>query len=181
VHEVAREIQADARVVYVDNDPTVMVHARALLATTPDVIAIEGDLRDTKEVLDHPDLLAHIDFAQPVAFLLVAMLHLMTDEDGPHQLVEAIRARMVPGSYLILSHLWDDPGGVTRAGASAYADRGASASVVPRTTGKIQRMLNGFEVVEPGLVFLDQWRPTQDMIDSGADDRFCLCAVGRKL
>ncbi|MEU6720207.1 SAM-dependent methyltransferase [Nonomuraea sp. NPDC046802] len=181
VHEVAQRINPDARVAYIDNDPIVLVHARALLAgVRSDVVAIEGDLREATAVLDHPHLRAHVDFAQPVAFLLVAMLHLLTDEDGPDLLVKAIRERMAPGSYLILSHLWDDPEGVARAGAEKYADRRASAPVVPRTTEQILRFFDGFELVEPGLVHLDEWRPTEGMINAGADDRFGLCAVGRK-
>ncbi|GAA3722447.1 SAM-dependent methyltransferase [Nonomuraea antimicrobica] len=181
VHEVAQRINPDARVAYIDNDPIVLNHARALLAgIRTDVIAIEGDLRDPKDILDHPDLRAHLDLAQPVAILLVAMLHLLTDEDGPDRLVETIRDRIAPGSYLILSHLWDDPDGIARAGAEKYAHRKASAPVVPRTTAQIQRFFDGFELIEPGLVYLDQWRPTEDMIIAGAHDRFGLCAVGRK-
>ncbi len=144
------------------------------------MITIKGDLRDPKGILDHPELRAHIDFAEPVAVLLVAALHLLTDDDGPERLVEAIRDRMAPGSHLILSHLWNDPEGVTRGGAEEYARAKASAPVVPRTKEQIQRFFDGFELIEPGLVFLDQWRPTDDMINMGDDDRFCLCAVGRK-
>ncbi|MER7363260.1 SAM-dependent methyltransferase [Nonomuraea wenchangensis] len=181
VHEVAQRVTPDARVAYVDNDPIVLVHARALLSgVRSDVITIKGDLRDPKEILEHPDLSAHIDFRQPVAVLLVAVLHLLADEDDPDRLVESIRNLMAPGSYLILSHLWDDPGGVARAGADKYAHRKASALVVPRTTEQIQQFFDGFELIEPGLVHLDQWRPTEDMINAGADDRFVLCAVGRK-
>ncbi|MFC5833177.1 SAM-dependent methyltransferase [Nonomuraea insulae] len=181
VHEVAQQIDPDARVAYVDNDPIVLVHARALLSgIRSDVITIDGDLRDPKGILDHPKLGAHIDFAQPVAVLLVAVLHLLTDADGPERLVETIRDRMAPGSHLILSHLWDDPDGVARAGADKYARRKASAPVVPRTMEQIQRFFDGFELIEPGLVYLDQWRPTEGMINAGADDRFGVCAVGRK-
>ncbi|MCP2353052.1 hypothetical protein HD597_000072 [Nonomuraea thailandensis] len=181
VHEVAQRVNPEARVAYVDNDPIVLVHARALLSgTRSDVITIEGDLRAPKAVLDHPELRAHIDFARPVAVLLVAVLHLLTDEDGPERLVETIRDQMVPGSYLILSHLWDDPDGVARAGADEYAHRKASAPVVPRTTEEIRRFFDGFERIDPGLGHLDQWRPTEDMINAGNDDRFGLCAVGRK-
>ncbi|GAA3695285.1 SAM-dependent methyltransferase [Nonomuraea antimicrobica] len=181
VHEVAQQIKPCAHVAYIDNDPIVLCHARALLAgTRPGVIAMEGDVRAPEQVLDHPRLRAHIDFAQPVAIFLVAMLHLLTDEDRPEQLVKTISERMAPGSYLVLSHLWDDPDGVGRAGADAYARRKASSPVVPRTTEQIQRFFDGFELVEPGLVFLDQWRPIEDMINAGADDRLCLCAVGRK-
>lgn len=181
VHEVAQRIHPDARVAYLDHDPIVLVHARALLAgIRSDVIAMDGDLRAPEKILDNPELLAHIDFARPVAVLLVAMLHLMTDEDGPERLVRDIRDRMAPGSYLILSHLWDDPDGIARAGAAEYARQGASAPVVPRTTEQIERFFDGFEQLTPGLVFLDRWRPTDSMINAGDDDRFGLCAVGRK-
>ncbi|MGR6915447.1 SAM-dependent methyltransferase [[Actinomadura] parvosata] len=181
VHEVAQRINQDTRVVYVDNDPIVLCHARALLAgTRPDVIAVEGDLREPKEILENREVTAHIDFTRPVAVLLVAMLHLLTDEDGPGRLVEAIRDRMVPGSYLVLSHVWDDPAGVARAAAEEYARKGASAPVVPRTRQQVERFFDGFELIEPGLVHLDQWRPTEGMINAGVDDRFGLCAVGRK-
>lgn len=182
VHEVAWKISPDARVVYVDHDPIVLVHARALLEhnSRPDVLAIEGDLREPKKILDNPEMLAHIDFAQPVAVLLVAMLHLLADHDQPAQLVADISERLAPGSYLVLSHVWDDPDGIARSGAELYARRNASSPVVPRTTDQIRQFFDGFDLVEPGLVHLDRWRPTEEMINSGANDQFGLCGVGRK-
>ncbi|MGI5292738.1 SAM-dependent methyltransferase [Nonomuraea polychroma] len=181
VHEAAQAINPDARVAYVDNDSIVLVHARALLASNAHgVIVVQGDLRDPKGIFEDPELLSHIDFAEPVGVLLVAMLHLMTDQDGPDELVAEIRDRMAPGSYLVLSHVWDDPAGVARTAAEQYAQRNANAPVVPRATEQIRRFFDGFDLVEPGLVFLDQWRPTEDMTNAGADDQFGLCAVGRK-
>ncbi|WP_344897691.1 SAM-dependent methyltransferase, partial [Nonomuraea antimicrobica] len=149
VHEVAQQIEPGAHVAYVDNDPIVLSHARALLAgTRPGVIAMDGDLRAPEQIFDRPALCAHIDFAHPVAILLVATLHLLTDEDGPELLVKTIRELMAPGSFLVLSHLWDDLDGVARAGAYEYARRKASGRVVPRSKEQIAAFFDGFELIE---------------------------------
>jgi SAM-dependent methyltransferase len=102
--QVAREIEPDTRVVYVDSHPVVVSHARALLCGDPGVCAIEGDLRDPACILGHPGLRAVVDLREPIVILLTAVLHFVPDEDRPHRLVNALKAAMAPGSHLVISH-----------------------------------------------------------------------------
>src|ERR1700677_818256 len=108
VHEVAHEINSAARVMYVDYDPIVIAHAQALLATEPTVVAINRDLRTPEEILAHPALQALIDFSEPVAVLLISVMHFIKDKENPYRIVETLKAAMPPGSYLVLSHVTDD-------------------------------------------------------------------------
>ena len=108
VHEVARSIQPDARVLYVDNDPMVCSHARALLATNDGVAAIQGDIRTPQAILNDPVTRTMIDFTRPVGVLFVAVLHFLTDDDQPWEQVAAFRWRMASGSMLAVSHITSD-------------------------------------------------------------------------
>jgi hypothetical protein len=109
VHEVAHELAPDARVVYVDDDPVVVVHGRALLACTDTVAVVQGDLRRPEEVLGHPEVRALIDLDEPVAVLLTLVLHFVTDAEDPVGIVRRLRDAMAPGSYLVVSHGTGDP------------------------------------------------------------------------
>jgi S-adenosyl methyltransferase len=157
-HEVAQAIAPDARVVYVDNDPIVMSHARALLASGPagQTAYIEADLRDYERILSHPDLLATIDLSQPVAVLLVAILHFVTDEDDPRAIVSGLVSRLAPGSYLVLSH-----------GTMEFSPLPRTEDLVPkakhgslrfRNKAELTELLAGLEILEPGIVPISQWR-----------------------
>ncbi len=160
VHEVAQTLALDARIAYVDNDPVVLAHSRALLShNAPGVATVAGDLRRPEEILNSPGLRALIDFGQPVAVLFVAVLHFATDADDPTGIVTHFRKAMVPGSYLALSHVSygrHDHAAVDEA-AGVY-DR-ATASIIPRTREGIRRLFDGFALVDPGLVDVSQWRP----------------------
>ncbi len=158
VHEVAREIRPDARVLYVDNDPMVCAHARALLATNDGVAAIYGDIRAPQAILSDPVTCALIDFTRPVGVLFVAVLHFLTDEDRPLDQVAAFRWRMAVGSMLAISHITADgtPPDVQAALHAAYAE--ASAPAVFRTRREIEAFFGRLDVVEPGLVEVGAWR-----------------------
>ena len=106
-HEVAQEIVPEARVAYVDNDPIVLVHGRALLTSHPagKTTVIEADLRRPEEILAHPDVRDTIDFSRPVALILAGVLHFLTDEEDPHGVVERLKAAVPSGSHLLLSHV----------------------------------------------------------------------------
>lgn len=108
VHEVARSVQPDARMLYVDNDPMACSHARALLATNDGVAAIQGDVRMPQAILNDPVTCALIDFTRPVAMLFVAVLHFLTDDDRPGEQVAAFRWRLASGSMLAVSHVTSD-------------------------------------------------------------------------
>jgi SAM-dependent methyltransferase len=158
VHEVAFRTGPDARVVYVDNDPVAVTYARALLAKSPGVVAIEADLRCPDEVLELAASAGHLDFSQPVAVLIVAILHFVPDQENPGQILRAFIGAMAPGSYLVLSHATHDaqPEEADRARA-IY--RRASSPLVTRTHDEVAALFAGLPLVDPGLVYTVQWRP----------------------
>ena len=175
VHEVAQAVAPDARVVYVDNDPIVHVHADALLAGNSTAIVL-GDLRDPNAILNHPKVLKVIDFDQPVAVLLVAVLHFITDEEDAAGIVARLRDAMAPGSYLVLSHFSQDFDPEAAKKAQKVYERAAAPSV-PRSRAEVERLFDGFELLEPKVVQIPSWRP-----DSSHDpvDVWAYAGVGRK-
>jgi len=158
--DVAHSVIPDAQVVYVDNDPIVLVHASALLAGHDPLhsTVIQADLRDPVSILDHPGTKAVLDFDRPVAVLLVAVLHFIMDEDDPTGIVDRIKQVLAPGSYLVVSHGTSDIDPQRAAEAVSTYNRGG-ARIVARTGDEIRRYFAGLEFVEPGLVQLPLWRP----------------------
>jgi S-adenosyl methyltransferase len=181
VHQVARSVTPDARTVYVDNDPVVLAHARALLADgQQQTSVVPGDVRKPAGILGDPQIREMLDLSSPVCVLLVAILHFVQDSDRPASIVAAFRDAIPPGSYLILSHATRDgapPQEVARRrdGEAVYAR--ASAPLVLRDSGQVGQFLDGFSLVEPGLVHVTAWRPDEPA--RGGYDAF-LGAVGRK-
>ncbi len=175
VHEVAQAVTPDARVVYVDNDPIVHVHADALLAGNSTTIVL-GDLRDPNAILNHPKVLKVIDFDRPVAVLLIAILHFITDEEDAAGIVARLRDAMAPGSYLALSHFSQDFDPEAAKKTQKVYERAAAPSV-PRTRAEVERLFDGFELLEPKVVQISRWRP-----DGGRDpiDVWGYAGVGRK-
>ncbi len=157
VHEVARQVRADARVVYVDNDPMVAAHGRALCAGEG-VAFVEGDIRYPHDILTDPRLTDLIDFSAPVAFLCVAALHFIRDEDKPRDIVTALRRRMAAGSYLVISHAATDDASKDVLSAIADVYQETTSPAVPRTAGDIETFFTGLDLVEPGLVDVSRWR-----------------------
>lgn len=159
VHEVAQSVSRDAHVCYVDYDPVVVNHAMALLATNENVVAIHGDLLRPSDIFENPELRKLIDFDEPVAILLVAILHFIDDSKSPYQLVDHFKSIMPSGSYLVISHVTDDdiPDDVSRDAQRIY--KNASASVTPRSRDEVIRFFGGLDLVEPGVVDASEWRP----------------------
>ncbi|MFG1865872.1 SAM-dependent methyltransferase [Microbispora bryophytorum] len=158
-HEIAQEIDPRARVVYVDNDPIVLVHGRALLTGTGTTTVIEADLRRPEEILSHPEVLAVIDFTRPVAVILAGVLHFVTDEEDPYATVEHIKAAMPAGSRLLLSHITLDFAPRLREEDFAKPYDNSAAPMVPRTHAAVVRFFEGWHVVDPGVVEVVKWRP----------------------
>jgi hypothetical protein len=159
-HEVAQSAAPDCRVVYVDNDPIVLAHARALLTSQPQGATdyIEADLRDTQFILD--SAARTLDFSRPVAVNLLAILHLIPDEDDPHGIVATLMAAVPSGSYLVLSH----PASDIRAAQVAEMARRVNARLGPtrgtmRDQAEVTRFFDGLELVEPGVGQPQWWRP----------------------
>lgn len=159
VHQVAQEIAPGARVVYVDNDDVAVAHSRLILAGNPDATAIHADLREPRAILTHPETRRLLDFTQPVALILAAVLHVVPDSDDPDRAIAALRESLAPGSYLVISHgCRDARPDLADAYASAYSNR-VAATATFRTHGEVARFFTGFELLEPGLVWVDEWRP----------------------
>jgi hypothetical protein len=179
IHEVAHELAPDTRVVYVDHDPVVVSHARALLCTAPGVCAIEGDLRDPAGILADPVLRGQVDLGEPVAILLAGVLHFIPDDGDPYRLVNIFKAAMAPGSHLVISHLTSDsiaPEALKQAQA-IYEQ--AAAPVAPRSRAGIARFFDGLELVTPGIADVATWQASP--LRSVRHRPVVLGGAGRKL
>ena len=180
VHEVVADINPDAHVVYVDNDPVVVNHAKALLVDSDSVTAVEADIRDSEGILADPDVTGLIDFSRPVAVLFVAVLHGIPDRDDPAGIVRSFAGCVSPGSYLILSHLTSEghPPALVAQKEEIFARSNAPVSY--RSRAEILRMFDGFSLVQPGLTAVTQWRG--DELDQKLDaaGQWWLGGVGRR-
>ena len=185
VHEVAEQVTTDARVVYVDNDPVVVSHARALLAG-PRTAAIQGDLTRPDKILRAPGVHRVIDFSRPVAVLLVAVLHLVPDEVGAVGGVAKLRDAMAPGSYLVISHALMAPGHVTgrrvlsETARELVKTRKGMPQAAARTREEIAAFFGDMTLVEPGLTDAWSWRPDSESVLPESDPLTMLAGVDRK-
>jgi hypothetical protein len=177
-HGVAQSVAPDSRVVYVDNDPVVLSHARALLTSDPAGATdyIDADLRDTRQILD--SAARTLDFSRPVAVTLLAILHLIPDSGDPRGIVTTLMAAVPPGSYLVISH----PAGDVRPAAVAEMVRRVNARLGPtrgtmRDQAEVTRLFDGLELLDPGIVQPQLWRPEGSVLDA---DIGIWCGVARK-
>jgi S-adenosyl methyltransferase len=162
VHEVAQAVTPNSRVVYVDNDPIVLAHARALLTSQEagETSFIRADLRQPKSILDHPTLMSTLDLSQPVAVMLVAVLMYFRDTDNPNpfEMVATLLEAMPPGSYLAITHPTADFNAEAMGGAVAAAER-SGVTLVPRNQAETEEFFAGLDVVDPGVTPVLSWRP----------------------
>jgi SAM-dependent methyltransferase len=168
VHEVAHEEVPGARVVYVDVDEVAVAHSRLLLEGTAGAVALQGDLRKPEQILGAADTKRLLDFSKPVGLLLVSVLHFLEDADEPWQVVARLRDALAPGSYLVLSHATGDARPRVAAAANTVYMNRVQARGDTRSREEILRFFDGFTLVDPGLVYLPQWRP--DSNDDLPDD-----------
>jgi hypothetical protein len=181
VHEIAHQVAPDAHVVYADVEPVVLTHGRALLANTPEVTVIQGDARHPDKILADPDLGKLIDFDQPVAVLMLAVLHFISDADDPPGIVAHLRSAMAPGSYLAVSHVTADFDTDNRVRDAGAVYEKATYQITLRSRDHVSRLFDGFDLVEPGLTTLSMWRPDPGTaIPPRADRQWCYAGVGRK-
>lgn len=161
VHEVARAASPEARVVYVDHDPVAVAHSQAVLAGDDQTAVVAADLRKPRDILTAPEVARLIDLEQPVALLLVAVLHFLEDADDPYALVAELRDALAPGSMLILTHASYEgiPVSEEVAGGTVGVYRDIRNPLVMRTGEQITRFFDGFELLEPGVVAMPNWRP----------------------
>jgi hypothetical protein len=179
-HEIVQAIAPQSRVVYVDYDPVVLAHARALLVSRDEgaTAYIDADLRDTDRILAEAAEL--LDFSQPVAITLLAILHAIPDADDPHAIVEKLTAAVPAGSYLAVSHSGSDlfvPD--TKETFSNVINQTMQQQYTARSREQVARFFAGMELVAPGLVPVEQWRPGPAMASPGTSAVYG--AVGRKL
>ncbi|MBX6383594.1 MAG: SAM-dependent methyltransferase [Microbispora sp.] len=157
-HEIAQQVNPEARVAYVDNDPIVLVHGRALLTGTGATSVIEADIREPETILTHPEVLAVIDFSRPVAVILAGVLHFITDQEDPYGVVERFKAAVPSGSHLLLSHITLDFAPQVGEELSKPYDNSTSP-MVPRSHDEVSKFFEGWQLVDPGIVEVVQWRP----------------------
>lgn len=158
-HEIAQMLQPRSRVVYVDNDPSVVTHARWLDKGHPSGAAVYllGDLREPAGILENPHLLDVLDLSRPVAVILNAVLHFLTDDDEPYDVVSHLTSALAPGSYLELSHVTSDHTPAESAAlVRAYTQAGVALRL--RSRSEVDRFFDGLDLVDPGLVDVSQWK-----------------------
>ncbi len=178
-HEVAQDAAPDARIVYVDNDPMVLSHARALLSSTPEgrTAYIDSDLRDIPAIMEQAA--RTLDLAAPVALMLLIILHMIPDEDDPYGIVSGLVDALPAGSYLVLAHPASDVRAANQAEMTRRVNermRGPQATM--RDRAAISRFFDGLDLVEPGVVQPQHWRPDPDVISP--DQVTAWCGVARK-
>jgi len=182
VHEVAQSVAPETRVVYVDYDPAVLIHSRALLSGAENAATIQGDVRRPSEILQHPVVKKLIDFDEPLALLFVGLFHLVTDDEHPQELVARFREALAPGSYLALCHITGDFHSPETVAQWVNLFGGMAEPMVPRPLQQIQELFDGFEVVEPGIVKASEWRPDQPgAVGPSPNTGWLLAGVGRNI
>ena len=178
-HEVAQAADPAARVVYVDNDPVVLAHARALLTSSVQgaTAYLDADLRDTKAILDAAS--ETLDFSEPVAVMLLIVLHMIPDDDDPHGIVASLMRAVPPGSYLVLAHPASDIRTAQQAEMTRRVNERMSGSkATMRDRAAISRFFDGLDLLDPGVVQPQQWRPEPGMAAPGQVTAWC--GVARK-
>jgi S-adenosyl methyltransferase len=159
VHQVAQDAAPGSRVVYVDSDDVAVAHSRLLLADNPDATVIQADLREPAKILADPETQLLLDFTQPVAVFLVAVLHFIPDTGQATDIVATLRDALAPGSYLVICHACrDEQPGLAASFENVYNSR-VTAQLAMRSRDEIAGLCDGFTLLEPGLVWIPEWRP----------------------
>jgi SAM-dependent methyltransferase len=181
VHEIAQATDSSARVVYVDVDQVAIAHSRAILADSPNAAIVESDLRAPDKILAHEQTRRLLDFTEPVALLLVSVLHYVADADDPWRVMEELRDALAPGSYLVICHGTSDDRPEMMQAAERVFNRSVTTQGHARSRAEILRFFGDFELVEPGLVHMPLWRPDSPAdVPSDPAKFWCLAGVARK-
>ncbi|MEU2021762.1 SAM-dependent methyltransferase [Streptomyces sp. NPDC016469] len=184
VHEVAQGIDPAAKVAYVDHDPVAVAHSQAVLEGNDGATIASADLRRPQEIRDSPEVNKLLDFDRPVALLLVAVLHFIEDSDDPQGAVAALRDMLAPGSLLVVTHATYEGIPLSReeAGGAVGVYRNIRNPLIMRTRDEVARFFDGYELVEPGLVAMPEWRPENAAAPENEDPYAFsgIAGVGRK-
>ncbi|MFC1420348.1 SAM-dependent methyltransferase [Streptacidiphilus cavernicola] len=180
VHEIARETIPDARVVYVDRDPVAVAHSRLLLKDDPLSAVVEADMRDVPGLLAQPAVAELLAPGEPVAVLMVAVLHFISDEEDPERIVRQLHQAVPPGSMLALSHAGLE-GRPDQAGPHQDLYARTPTPLTMRSKDRIVSLFNGFELVEPGVVYFSEWHPENPAAVEPHPERLVgMVGVGRR-
>jgi SAM-dependent methyltransferase len=181
VHETAHETAPEARVLYVDHDQVAVAHSELLLGTdNPTVKVLQADLRHPGDILASAQLRDLLDLSQPVAVLMVAVLHFISEDDDPAGLIRQFHDVLAPGSYLVISHSSDDARTSTGKGVSQLY-QSAADPFVQRSRAGIKALFDGWDLVDPGLVWLSEWRPEwPDQVGDDPSSSAIAAGIGRK-
>ena len=169
-HEVAQRLAPDCRIVYVDNDPVVLAHARALLVNSTHEGAtayLQADIRDPQTIIEQAA--ETLDFSKPVAIMLLGVLYMIPDADQPYAAVDAYVNAVVPGSYLAISHPASDVDAEEAARAAREYDNSLPTTQTNRTQAEVIKFFDGLELLPPGVVQLNKWRPNPSDVDPGIE------------
>jgi Protein of unknown function (DUF574). len=162
VHDIVHGVDPTAKVVYIDYDPLVVTHYRALVHALPAATVFQADVRQPENILSHPELTELIDFAEPVGLLLVAVLHFVADEYDPRGIVARLGEKLAPGSHLVLSHMSADGQDPRIAEQFTAAFANMRDPLVMRPRARIATFFDGFELVPPGLAEGAEWNAPED-------------------
>ncbi|WP_370103883.1 SAM-dependent methyltransferase [Streptacidiphilus sp. BW17] len=164
VHQVAQRVDPSSKVVYVDNDPIVLAHGRALLDENDNIAIIREDMADTEAVLDHPRLNQLIDFTQPVAALFVSVLHCIPDHRDPAAMIRKTAQRLAPGSVMVICQLVSEDPAIRKAVTDLMAEQTHGNWGRVRTQEEVQAYFEGLDIQLPGLVDVTYWRPDSEVV-----------------
>jgi S-adenosyl methyltransferase len=164
VHQVAQEVDPACKVVYVDNDPIVLAHGRALLDENDNITIIDTDMADTEAVLGHDRVVGFIDFDQPVAALFVSVLHCIADVKQPEEMIRRTAERLVPGSVLVVCQLVSEDPEIRRIVTELMDEQTKGNWGRVRTQDEVRSFFEGLEIQQPGLVDVSDWRPDSEVL-----------------
>jgi SAM-dependent methyltransferase len=180
VHEIAQRVAPESRVVYVDVDPVAVAHSREILSGNDRATVLREDLRNPERILTHPEVTKLLDLTEPVAVMILAVLHFVAPEDRPDEILRTLRGALAPGSYLVMSQASDD--GRSESGERAEAERvyrRTDNQLWIRGRAELTGLFDGFQLVEPGVVWVPQWRPESPESAEDAERAVFMGGVGR--
>ncbi|MFI5891999.1 SAM-dependent methyltransferase [Actinoplanes sp. NPDC051513] len=186
VHQVAQTVDPGARVVYVDNDPMVLVHGRALLANNDTTVVVQADIRAPQQILGHEVVRGQLDFTQPIGLLMLSILHHLNDDEDPGAVAATLRDALPSGSHLAIIHFWDPADEQPDVAAKATdAERMFNETLGTgrwRRRAEVQAYFGDYEMIEPGLVPLAEWRPNATDTAEQTDSYYTMIGgVARKM
>ena len=179
VHEIAQRIAPESRVVYVDVDPVAVAHSREILNGNDRAAVVQEDLRRADRILANPQVRALLDFDQPIAVMIIAVLHFIPDSDDPGSILRTIREALAPGSYLTLSQASADGRTNQERQDAEQVYQRTDSHLIIRSRQELTKLFDGFDLVPPGVVWVPQWRPDYPDAAEHAERAVFLGGVGR--